>query len=158
MEQIFKQFKIELEKLYIFNDTKNELLKGIIKTEFENQTLKLKKIFEENSFIDSKPYKIIEYLNNNMIELYGYKTKAERFQSQVDLLLNEQKLLKEQIKVYKKLYEESLKIQKMQKEKIDKYIIDENIYKEILKESRKYIQRHFSIGIQKEFLKILEKK
>ena len=157
LEQLLIHFKIEMEKLSIFKDTQKDLLKNMIKKEFENHIINLKKIFNESSFIDSKPYKIIEYLNNKMEELYGYKTKAEKFQSQVDLLLNEQKLLKEQIKVYKKLYEESLKIQKMQKEKIDKYIIDENIYKEILKESRKYIQRHFSVEKQEELLKILEK-
>ena len=36
-------------------------------------------IFEENMSVNSKPYKIIEYLNSKMEELYGYKTKAELY-------------------------------------------------------------------------------
>lgn len=157
LNQFLEEFKIELEKLSIFNNTKNSLFENAIKAEFEKQNNKLKKIFEENSFTDSKPYKTIEFLNNKMEELYGYKTKAERFESQVDLLLNEQKLLKEQIKVYKKISEESLKMKEMQKEKIEKFKFEENTYKDILKRAKKYIQRHFSAETQMDLLKILDK-
>ena len=157
LNQFLEEFKVELEKLSIFNNTKNSLFENAIKAEFEKQNNKLKKIFEENSFTDSKPYKTIEFLNNKMEELYGYKTKAERFESQVDLLLNEQKLLKEQIKVYKKISEESLKMKEMQKEKIEKFKFEENTYKDILKRAKKYIQRHFSAETQMDLLKILDK-
>jgi len=157
LNQFLEEFKVELEKLSIFNNTKNSLFENSIKAEFEKQNNKLKKIFEENSFTDSKPYKTIEFLNNKMEELYGYKTKAERFESQVDLLLNEQKLLKEQIKVYKKISEESLKMKEMQKEKIEKFKFEENTYKDILKRAKKYIQRHFSAETQMDLLKILDK-
>ena len=152
-----EEFKFELEKFSIFNNTKNNLLENTIITTFKNQNNNLKKIFEENSFTDSKSYKTIEFLNNKMEELYGDKTKAERFQSQVDLLLNEQKLLKEQINVYKKISEESLKMKEIQKEKIERLKCEENTYKDILKKAKKYIQRHFSAETQMEFLKILDK-
>ena len=157
LNQFLEEFKLELEKLSIFNNTRNSLFENTIKAAFEKQNNNIKKIFDENSFSNSKPYKTIEFLNNKMEELYGYKTKAERFQSQVDLLLNEQKLLKEQINVYKKISEESLKMKEMQKEKIEKYKFEENTYKDILKKAKKYIQRHFSAETQMEFLKILEK-
>ena len=133
LNQFLEEFKLELEKLSIFNNTRNSLFENTIKAAFEKQNNNIKKIFDENSFSNSKPYKTIEFLNNKMEELYGYKTKAERFQSQVDLLLNEQKLLKEQINVYKKISEESLKMKEMQKEKIEKYKFEENTYKDILK-------------------------
>ena len=157
LNQFLEEFKLELEKLSIFNNTRNSLFENTIKAAFEKQNNNIKKIFDENSFSNSKPYKTIEFLNNKMEELYGYKTKAERFQSQVDLLLNEQKLLKEQINVYKKISEESLKMKEMQKEKIEKYKFEENTYKNIGKKAKKYIQRHFSAETQMEFLKILEK-
>ena len=157
LNQFLEEFKLELEKLSIFNNTRNSLFENTIKAAFEKQNNNIKKIFDENSFSNSKPYKTIEFLNNKMEELYGYKTKAERFQSQVDLLLNEQKLLKEQINVYKKISEESLKMKEMQKEKIEKFKFEENTYKDILKRAKKYIQRHFSAETQMEFLKILEK-
>ena len=157
LNQFLEEFKLELEKLSIFNNTRNSLFENTIKAAFEKQNNNIKKIFDDNSFSNSKPYKTIEFLNNKMEELYGYKTKAERFQSQVDLLLNEQKLLKEQINVYKKISEESLKMKEMQKEKIEKYKFEENTYKDILKKAKKYIQRHFSAETQMEFLKILEK-
>ena len=157
LNQFLEEFKLELEKLSIFNNTRNSLFENTIKAAFEKQNNNIKKIFDENSFSNSKPYKTIEFLNNKMEELYGYKTKAERFQSQVDLLLNEQKLLKEQINVYKKISEESLKMKEMQKEKIEKYKFEENTYKDILKKAKKYIQRHFSAETQMDLLKILEK-
>ena len=157
LNQFLVEFKLEIEKLSIFNNTKNNLLSNTIKAAFEKQNNNLKKLFEENSFIDSKPYKTIEFLNNKMEELYGYKTKAERFQSQVDLLLDEQKLLKEQIKIYKKISQESLKIKDMQKEKIEKFKLELNTYKDILKRAKYYIQRHFSAETQMELLKRLDK-
>jgi hypothetical protein len=157
LNRFLEEFKLEIEKLSIFNNTKNNLLENTIKAAFEKQNNNLKKIFEENSFTDSKPYKTIEFLNDKMEELYGYKTKAERFQSQVDLLLDEQKLLKEQINVYKKISQESIKMKEMQKEKIEKFKFEENTYKDILKRLKKYIQRHFSAETQMELLKILDK-
>jgi hypothetical protein len=157
LNQFLVEFKLEIEKLSIFNNTKNNLLSNTIKAAFEKQNNNLKKLFEENSFIDSKPYKTIEFLNNKMEELYGYKTKAERFQSQVDLLLDEQKLLKEQINIYKKISQESLKIKDMQKEKIEKFKLELNTYKDIIKRAKKYIQKHFSAETQMELLKRLDK-
>ena len=92
-----------------------------------------------------------------MEELYGYKTKAERYQSQTELLLNEQKILKDQIIVYKKITEESVKLKEMHKETIDKLKLEENILKDMIKRAKNYIQRHFSLDIQNELLKILDK-
>jgi DNA repair exonuclease SbcCD ATPase subunit len=157
LNRFLEEFKLEIEKLSIFNNTKNNLLTNTIKDVFEKQNNNLKKLFEENSFTNSKPYKTIEFLNNKMEELFGYKTKAERFQSQVDLLLDEQKLLKEQINIYKKISQESLKMKDMQKEKIEKFKFEINTYKDILKRAKKYIQRHFSAETQMELLKILDK-
>ena len=45
----------------------------------------------------------------------------------------------------------------MQKEKIDKYKLDDNIYKDILRRAKKYVQRHFSKETQTELLKILDR-
>ena len=151
------ELKNEIKKLEIFNETKNNLLENSIKKEFDEHAFNLKKIFEDNLFSNSRPNKTIEYLNNKMEELYGYKIKAERFQSQVDLLLNEQKLLKDQINVYKKISEESVKMKEIQKEKIDKLKIEENIHKDMINRLKKYIQRHFSMETQSELLKFLEK-
>ena len=157
LNQILNNFKIELEKLAIFNKTRNNLIENIIKNEFDTHTENIKKILEENLFLNSKPNKTIEYLNNKMEELYGYKAKSETYKSQVDLLLNEQRLLKDQIKVYRKISDESKKINEMQKEKIDKYKLDDNIYKDILRRAKKYVQRHFSKETQTELLKILDR-
>ena len=151
------ELKNEIKKLEIFNKTKNNLLENSIKKEFDEHAFNLKKIFEDNLFSNSKPNKTIEYLNNKMEELFGYKAKAERFQSQVDLLLNEQKLLKDQINVYKKISEESIKMKEIQKEKVDKLKLEENIHKDMLNRLKKYIQRHFSMETQSELLKFLEK-
>ena len=157
LNKILNNFKIELEKLTIFNKTRNNLIENIIKNEFDTHKENLKKILEENLFLNSKPNKTIEYLNNKMEELYGYKAKSETYKSQVDLLLNEQRLLKDQIKVYRKISEESMKINEIHKEKIDKYKVDDKIYKDILRRAKKYVQRHFSKETQTELLKILEK-
>jgi len=157
LNKILNNFKIELEKLTIFNKTRNNLIENIIKNEFDTHKENLKKILEENLFLNSKPNKTIEYLNNKMEELYGYKAKSETYKSQVDLLLNEQRLLKDQIKVYRKISEESMKINEIQKEEIDKYKADDKIYKDILRRAKKYVQRHFSKETQTELLKILEK-
>ena len=54
-------------------------------------------------------------------ELFGYKTKAERYQSQTEMLLNEQKILKDQIKIYRKIASEATKISEMEKESAIKY-------------------------------------
>jgi len=157
LNKILNNFKIELEKLTIFNKTRNNLIENIIKNEFDTHKENLKKILEENLFLNSKPNKTIEYLNNKMEELYGYKAKSETYKSQVDLLLNEQRLLKDQIKVYRKISEESMKINEIQKEEIDKYKADDKIYKDILRRAKKYVQRHFSKETQTELLKILDK-
>ena len=93
-----------------------------------------------------------------MDELYGYKIKAEKFQGQVDLLLNEQKLLKDQIRIYKKISEETLKMKEMQKETIDKLKLDINILKEVIKKTKKYVQQHFSMNVQNDMLRILDGK
>ena len=154
---ILNEFKLEIEKFLILNKAKNNLLENKIKKLFDDHSINLIKIFEENLFSNSKPYNTIELLNNKMEELYGYKTKAERYQAQSDLLLKEQKLLKDQINVYKKISEESIKIKEIQKEKIDKLKLEENIYKDILNRVRKYVQRHFSKDTQSELLKILER-
>ena len=155
--QFLNELKFEKEKNLIFNKTKNNLLENIIKKEFNNHLLNLKKIFEENNFSNSKPYKTIEYLNTKMEELYGYKTKAEKFQGQAELLLNEQKLLKDQIEVYKKISNESIKMKEIQKEKIEQLKLEINIFKDILRRTKKYVQRHFSMDIQTEILKLLDR-
>jgi serine/threonine protein kinase len=155
--QFLNELKVEIEKYLIFNKTKNNLLENIIKKEFNNHLLNLKKIFEENNFSNSKPYKTIEYLNTKMEELYGYKTKAEKFQGQAELLLNEQKLLKDQIEVYKKISNESIKMKEIQKEKIEQLKLEINIFKDILRRTKKYVQRHFSMDIQTEILKLLDR-
>ena len=73
------------------NETKNKLIENAIRKEFETHITNIKNIFEENMSVNSKPYKIIEYLNTKMEELFGYKSKAERYQSQTEMLLKEQK-------------------------------------------------------------------
>ena len=151
------EFNKEMKTFSVYNKTNNELLKNIIRKEFNEHTKNIQKIFEENSFYNSKPHKTIEYLNNKMEELYGYKTKAERFQGQVELLLNEQKLLKDQINVYRKISEESIKMKEIQKEKINKLKLEQNMNKDILNRVKKYIQRHFSMDTQAELLKLIEK-
>ena len=155
--QFLNELKVEIEKYLIFNKTKNNLLENIIKKEFNNHLLNLKKIFEENNFSNSKPYKTIEYLNTKMEELYGYKTKSEKFQGQAELLLNEQKLLKDQIEVYKRISNESIKMKEIQKEKIEQLKLEINIFKDILRRTKKYVQRHFSMDIQTEILKLLDR-
>ena len=82
---------------------------------------------------------------------------TEKYQGQVELLLNEQKLLKDQINVYRKISEESVKMKEIQKEKIDKLKLEQNMNKDILNRVRKYIQRHFSMDTQQELLKSIGK-
>ena len=93
-----------------------------------------------------------------MEELYGYKKKSESYKSQVDLLLNEQKLLKEQIQVYRKINGQTKKINEMLKEQIDLLKPSEKNYKDIIFRTRSYVKKHFSMDIQKEFYQILDKK
>ena len=149
-------FKLENSKLSIYNQTKNNLTKEIIKNEFDEHSKNIKNIFEKNSFDNSKAYQIIEYLNNKMEELYGYKTKAERYQSQTEMLLNEQKILKEQIIVYRKIVTESKKMTEFVKESKDQYKKENDVFKDIIQKTKKYIQTHFSIGVQNELFKLLE--
>jgi hypothetical protein len=151
------EFNKEMKAFLVYDKTKNNLIENIIRKEFDEHSNNIQKIFEENSFSNSKPYKTIEYLNNKMEELYGYKTRAEKYQGQVELLLNEQKLLKDQINVYRKISEESVKMKEIQKEKIDKLKLEQNMNKDILNRVRKYIQRHFSMDTQQELLKLIEK-
>jgi serine/threonine protein kinase len=73
---LINDLKSENSKLLIYNQTRNSLIENILKNEFENHCSNIKNIFEENNFSNSKPYQIIEYLNNKMEELFGYKTKA----------------------------------------------------------------------------------
>ena len=147
-------FKLENSKLSIYNQTKNNLTKEIIKNEFDEHSKNIKNIFEKNSFDNSKAYQIIEYLNNKMEELYGYKTKAERYQSQTEMLLNEQKILKEQIIVYRKIVTESKKMTEFVKESKDQYKKENDVFKDIIQKTKKYIQTHFSIGVQNELFKL----
>ena len=149
-------FKLENSKLSIYNQTKNNLTKEIIKNQFDEHSKNIKNIFEKNSFDNSKAYQIIEYLNNKMEELYGYKTKAERYQSQTEMLLNEQKILKEQIIVYRKILTESKKMTEFVKESKDQYKKENDVFKDIIQKTKKYIQTHFSIGVQNELFKLLE--
>ena len=86
MNNFLNEFKKENEKLSFYNQTKNKLIENIIKNEFEGNKAKIRSIFDEYMTTKSKPYQIIEYLNIKMEELYGYKTKAERYQSQTELL------------------------------------------------------------------------
>ena len=158
VNNFLNEFKNEIEKYLIYDKTKNNLLENIIKKEFDTFSNNLIKIFEENNFSNAKPYKTLQYLNNKMDELYGYKIKAEKFQGQVDLLLNEQKLLKDQIRIYKKISEETLKMKEMQKETIDKLKLDINILKEVIKKTKKYVQQHFSMNVQNDMLRILDGK
>ena len=150
------EFKKENEKLTIYNQTKNNLIENIIQKEFEEQKNNIKSIFDENLTTKSKPYQIIEYLNIKIEELFGYKTKAERYQSQTELLLNEQKILKEQINIYKKMNYEISKMKEFQDETLEKYKLNDNLYKDAIKRAKKYIQKHFSKSTQNELLKILE--
>jgi serine/threonine protein kinase len=149
-------FKLENSKLSIYNQTKNNLTKEIIKNQFDEHSKNIKNIFEKNSFDNSKAYQIIEYLNNKMEELYGYKTKAERYQSQTEMLLNEQKILKEQIIVYRKIVTESKKMTEFVKESKDQYKKENDVFKDIIQKTKKYIQTHFSIVVQNELFKLLE--
>ena len=146
--------KSENSKLLIYNQTRNSLIENILKNEFENHCSNIKNIFEENNFSNSKPYQIIEYLNNKMEELFGYKTKAERYQSQTEMLLNEQKILKDQINVYKKISSESKKMVEIHKEYIKKCENNEYILQDIIKRTKKYIKTHFSVSVQKDLFKI----
>ena len=93
-----------------------------------------------------------------MEELYGYKQKAETYKSQVDLLLNEQKLLKEQIQVYRKINGQTKKMNEMLKEQIDLLKPSEKNYKDIIFRTRSYVKKHFSMDIQKQLYQILDKK
>ena len=157
INKYLNEFNKEMKAFLVYNKTKNNLIENIIRKEFDEHSNNIQKIFEENSFSNSKPYKTIEYLNNKMEELYGYKTRAEKYQGQVELLLNEQKLLKDQINVYRKISEESIKMKEIQKEKIDKLKLEQNMNKDILNRLKKYIQRHFSMDTQQELLKLIEK-
>ena len=156
LDNFLKNFKLENSKLLIYNQTRNSLVENILKEEFEKHYSNIKNLFEKNNFSNSKPYQIIEYLNTKMIELFGYKTKAERYQSQTEMLINEQKILKEQISVYKKISTESKKMVEIYKENIEKYKNEEHIFKDIIKRAKKYIKSHFSVSVQKEFFQILE--
>ena len=156
LNNFINEFKLENAKLSAYNETKNSLIENTIKKEFDTHITNLKNIFEENMSVNSKPYKIIEYLNSKMEELYGYKTKAERYQSQTELLLNEQKILKEQVNVYRKIASESKQMAEFNKENLDKYKLNENMYKDAIKKAKKYIKKHFSVGVQNELFKLLE--
>ena len=156
LNNFLTEFKIENEKLSTYNETKNSLIQNEIKKEFDSHITNIKNIFEENMSINSKPYKIIEYLNVKMEELYGYKTKAERYQSQTEMLLNEQNVLKEQVNIYRKMASESKKMAEFHKENLDKYRLNENMYKDALKKAKKYIKKHFSVSVQDELFKLLE--
>ena len=156
LNNFLTEFKIENEKLSTYNETKNSLIQNAIKKEFDSHITNIKNIFEENMSINSKPYKIIEYLNVKMEELYGYKTKAERYQSQTEMLLNEQNVLKEQVNIYRKMASESKKMAEFHKENLDKYRLNENMYKDALKKAKKYIKKHFSVSVQDELFKLLE--
>ena len=156
LNNFINEFKLENAKLSAYNETKNSLIENTIKKEFDTHITNIKNIFEENISVNSKPYKIIEYLNAKMEELYGYKTKAERYQSQTEMLLNEQKILKEQVNVYRKIASESKQMAEFHKENLDKYKLNENIYKDIIKKTKKYIKKHFSVGVQNELFKLLE--
>ena len=153
---LINDLKLENSKLLIYNQTRNSLIENILKNEFENHCSNIKNIFEENNFSNSKPYQIIEYLNNKMEELFGYKTKAERYQSQTEMLLNEQKILKDQINVYKKISSESKKMVEIYKEHIKKCENNEYILQDIIKRTKKYIKTHFSVSVQKDLFKILD--
>ena len=153
---LINDLKSENSKLLIYNQTRNSLIENILKNEFENHCSNIKNIFEENNFSNSKPYQIIEYLNNKMEELFGYKTKAERYQSQTEMLLNEQKILKDQINVYKKISSESKKMVEIHKEHIKKCENNEYILQDIIKRTKKYIKTHFSVSVQKDLFKILD--
>ena len=156
LNNFINEFKLENAKLSAYNETKNSLIEDTIKKEFDTHITNIKNIFEENMSVNSKPYKIIEYLNSKMEELYGYKTKAERYQSQTELLLNEQKILKEQVNVYRKIASESKQMAEFNKENLDKYKLNENMYKDAIKKAKKYIKKHFSVGVQNELFKLLE--
>ena len=156
LNNFINEFKLENDKLSVYNETKNSLIENTIKKEFDTHITNIKNIFEENMSVNSKPYKIIEYLNSKMEELYGYKTKAERYQSQTELLLNEQKILKEQVNVYRKIATESKQMAEFNKENLDKYKLNENMYKDAIKKAKKYIKKHFSVGVQNELFKLLE--
>ena len=156
LNNFINEFKLENAKLSAYNETKNSLIENTIKKEFDTHITNIKNIFEENMSVNSKPYKIIEYLNSKMEELYGYKTKAERYQSQTELLLNEQKILKEQVNVYRKIASESKQMAEFNKENLDKYKLNENMYKDAIKKAKKYIKKHFSVGVQNELFKLLE--
>ena len=157
LNTFLNNFKIEMEKLTIFNQTRNNIIEKIIKKEFDNHAEKIHNIMDDNNFLNSKPYKTIEFLNDKIEELYGYKIKVEAYISKVDLLLNEQKLLKDQIKVYKQIADESMKLQTMQKEKLEEFKLEENKTKENIKKTKKYIQKHFSLEMQNELFKLLGK-
>ena len=156
LNNFINEFKLENEKLSAYNETKNNLIQNAIKKEFDTHITNIKNIFEENMSINSKPYKIIEYLNVKMEELYGYKTKAERYQSQTEMLLNEQNVLKEQVNIYRKMASESKKMAEFHKENLDKYRLNENMIKDALKKAKKYIKKHFSVAVQDELFKLLE--
>ena len=156
INNIFNEFKIEFDKLSIFTETRDKIIQNIIKKEFDNQNMKIKNIFTESSFQTNN--KIIESQNIKMAELFGYRTRAENFESLNCLLKNEQKILKDQVRVYKNLYEDRMKIYKFQKEKLEELKLENNIYKERLKKVKKYVQRHFSVQIQTQIVKLLEEK
>jgi hypothetical protein len=158
LNNFLNDFKLENEKLSIYNQTKNSLIENAIKEEFNEHISNIKNIFEEKIYTNSKLYKMVDYLNNKIEELCGYKTKAERYQSQTEMLLNEQKILKEQIDVYRKIVSDSKKMVDFYREDIYKYKIKENLHKDIIKRTTKYIKKHFSIGLQSELFKLLEVK
>ena len=156
LNNFLNEFEIENKKLKIYNQTKNNLIENAIKNEFQNHCFNIKNIFEENIITNSKAYKIIENLNYKIEELFGYKAKAERYQSQTEMLLNEQKILQDQIKVYRKIVSETSKIKEIQNESIKKYKLNEDLNNDIIKKTKKYIKSHFSVGVQKELFKLLE--
>ena len=156
LNNFLNEFEIENKKLIIYNQTKNNLIENAIKNEFQNHCFNIKNIFEENIVTNSKAYKIIENLNYKIEELFGYKAKAERYQSQTEMLLNEQKILQDQIKVYRKIVSETSKIKEIQNESIKKYKLNEDLHNDIIKKTKKYIKSHFSVGVQKELFKLLE--
>ena len=135
----------------------------------------LKKITNDTiqaSLIQTKPKKYSTKILKNMpqeiyyilqkggynITLSDIQTKAERYQSQTEMLLNEQKILKDQIKIYRKIASEATKISEMEKESAIKYKTNENVYLDIIKRTKEYIKGHFSKGIQNELFKLLDEK
>ena len=155
IENLVNNFKIEIQKLIIFKQTNNDLIKNSIEKIFNEHIIELKSLFEEKSFKNSKTFQTIDFLNNKMKELHGYKGKAEKFQGQVELLQTQQNILKEQIDVYRKIIEQTQKIKNIQKENMEKMEFDMKKIMNAVKNLKKYIKKHFSSDVQKEITKIL---